>query len=1415
MTHNYYDEGAGEAEEETHETHNLLTKTTSGALLSSGKEEETRETLTSYSGQNNLGWKLRKPTSVTTDPGGLDLVQRTVYEPSTGNVVETRTPESEGLTYATTFGSEGTGEKQFRLPEGVAVAPGGDVYVADTQNDRVEELSATGEFIRAWGSEGTGNGQFEHPDGVAVASSGDVYVLDSENERVQEFSAEGKYELQWGSVGSGNGQFGAKSVYGWVGPEGIAVAPNGNVYVIDRSHSRVQEFTSTGEYVTQWGSFGHENGQFWLPDGIAVAADGDVYVSDAGNDSVQEFSSSGAFITKWGSSGSGDGQFNCPDGVTAGPNNDVYVADKCNDRVQEFSSTGAFIADQGSTGSGNGQFSNPSSVAAAPDGDVYVLDKDNARVEEFISAGSPSYDLSFGSEGTGEKQFRLPEGVAVAPGGDVYVADTQNDRVEELSATGEFIRAWGSEGTGNGQFEHPDGVAVASSGDVYVLDSENERVQEFSAEGKYELQWGSVGSGSGQFGAKSVYGWVGPEGIAVAPNGNVYVIDRSHSRVQEFTSTGEYVTQWGSFGHENGQFWLPDGIAVAADGDVYVSDAGNDSVQEFSSSGAFITKWGSSGSGDGQFNCPDGVTAGPNNDVYVADKCNDRVQEFSSTGAFIADQGSTGSGNGQFSNPSSVAAAPDGNLYVADKDNDRIQEWTTGPNAHDTQTAYYSAASNPTVPACGEHPEWANLPCQTQPAKQPETSGLPSLPVTKMTYNIWDEVEDTTEQFGTSKRTKAQTYDPAGRALTSETTATSDTTLPKVTNKYNEETGALEKQSATIKGETKTTTSKLNTFGQLVEYTDAEGNVAKYAYEEGSDGRLEEISEGKGKEAESKQTYSYDPTTGFLTKLIDSAAGTFTAAYDVEGNITSEIYPNGMCANTTYNPINTATHIEYIKTRNCTESSPTVWFSDSIASSIHGETLQQTSTLSKDSYAYDETGRLTETQETPTGKGCQTRIYGYDIESNRTSETTRESATEACASEGGATQTHTYDAANRLTDPEVEYEAFGNTTKLPAADAGEHELTTTYYVDNQVATQKQNGETVKYEYDPAGRTLETVSEGKTSSKVISHYAGPGEALPTWTSEGSEHWTREIPGIDGALDAIQTSGGSTVLQLNDLQGDIVATAALSESETKLLTTYNSTEFGVPQPGTTPPKYAWLGAGGLASEPSFSSGISTQDGASYVPEIGRPLQTGPIASPGSFPDGTAGVGIVQASYLQTAAGAIKGIAVEREAALEEAKRHEAEENAGPPCGSCMSPGPGEGNCEPGECVTEEEYDPEGLASYKTTMKRAQELRSDAAKGLAVGILIDLGIPGGAEGGADYAAELEISALSLEACVEVGMQTPGKAGRWGACFINETKALGVPLSAKAEFCEYTETRQWGKKPHNVYYCLESGEDRWGPWY
>jgi YD repeat-containing protein len=488
---------------------------------------------------------------------------------------------------------------------------------------------------------------------------------------------------------------------------------------------------------------------------------------------------------------------------------------------------------------------------------------------------------------------------------------------------------------------------------------------------------------------------------------------------------------------------------------------------------------------------------------------------------------------------------------------------------------------------------------------------------------MYDQPETITEVLGSVTRTKVETYDAAGRLQSSQVTSSSaeDKPVPKVTYAYSQSTGAQTKQTSEGGG---TIEAFYNTLGQMTEYKDGSGNVARYSYEE-PDGLLTELtdSSGSGQGKATYQRYSYDPTTKALVKLEDSAAGTFTATYDAEGNLLSEVYPNAMCANYAYNAMGEATELQYVKTGSCAEANPKVWYTDSLVSSIHGETMEEHSTLAAASYGYDSLGRLMQTQETPTGKGCTTRVYAYNEESARTSLSTHEAqAGEPCTSQGASTELHAYDEADRLTDSGISYDALGNATKLPASDAGGHELTSSFYASNQVQSQTQNGTTLQYTYDAEGRATKTASEvGLVKKTTISHYDAPG-TTPAWTCEGATtceagKWTRNIAGIGGTLAAVQTNGGEAVLQLHDLKGDVVATAEDNPNATALLSTYNSSEFGVPNGEKPLPPFAWLGASGVSS--TLSSGVIVEGGTSYVPQTGRTLQTQAVEPPG-LPYGT---------------------------------------------------------------------------------------------------------------------------------------------------------------------------------------------------
>jgi YD repeat-containing protein len=845
----------------------------------------------------------------------------------------------------------------------------------------------------------------------------------------------------------------------------------------------------------------------------------------------------------------------------------------------------------------------------------------------------PAFGLQFGSAGTGKGEFDHPFDTAVDAKEDVWVTDGYNDRIEKFSSSGKWIATYGKAGTGEKavEFEEPIGIAINhTSGDVYIGDQNNNRVVELNSSGKLVKMFGKAGEGVGQFKE--------PTGVAVDAAGHLWVADEGNNRVEEFSETGEFEAAigWGVTNGEAafqictsscraglrgsgaGEFSGPSYVSVAG-GEVFVSDNNNGRVEVFSeSTRKYIASIGTSGSGKGQLSFPGGTSEDSSGNIYVADTGNNRVEEFNiESGAFVKTFGVAGSGPGQLSEPTAISIVASGDMYVADAGNNRVQEWlptiTGNPGAHDTQDIYYSANEEAGITACEKHPEWAGLPCETKPSEQPGTTGVPPLPVTVTTYNVWDQPETISETFGSTTRTRTTTYDEAARPIQSEESAASGTAVPKMKDKYNTSTGLLEEQSSVLGATTRKILMAYNTLGALETYTDADSNTAHYTYNQ--EGVLEEVTDGS-EGGKSKQTYTYEEATGALAGITYSGVGAFGATYNVEGQITTESYPNGMTAYYSYNPVGAATTLEYKKVTHCTEEhEKCVWYKDAITPSIHGEALTQASTLADEpTYTYDAAGRLTTVEETPTGAGCKTRLYNYDEEGNRTSETQREPATGgACATEGGTTEWHTYDTGSRLTDPGIAYDAFGDVTKLPATDAGGSELTDSYYVDGQLQKETQNAQSNEYQLDPEGRTRATVSEGTKTGTVINHYDAGGQTV-AWTSttvEGKETSTRELGGIDGALAATDPSTGKPELLLHDLHGDIVGTAGLGESETKLLSTYNSTEFGVPTTKEQPPKYAWLGAAGISSE--LVSGTVTQDGVTYVPQTGAALQTQPVEIP----------------------------------------------------------------------------------------------------------------------------------------------------------------------------------------------------------
>lgn len=250
-----------------------------------------------------------------------------------------------GGAFITKFGSKGSEADGF-YGWGVVAATPSNVYVVDEFNKRIQQYTstvppATYTFNATLSGPGTGDGQLIGPRGAAVDSSGNLYIADTGNDRIQKFTSSGAFLAKWGTDGSADGQMNQ--------PYDVAVAPDGSVYVADTSNHRIQKFTSSGTFLAKWGGVGSGgpgvgDGQLVQPEGVATDSVGNVYVADSGNDRIQKFSASGAFIAKFGSTGAGDGQLNRPSDIAVDASGTIYVLDGGNSRVQMFGEGGAPIS---------------------------------------------------------------------------------------------------------------------------------------------------------------------------------------------------------------------------------------------------------------------------------------------------------------------------------------------------------------------------------------------------------------------------------------------------------------------------------------------------------------------------------------------------------------------------------------------------------------------------------------------------------------------------------------------------------------------------------------------------------------------------------------------------------------------------------------------------------------------------------------------------------------------------------------------------------------------------------------------------------------------------------------------------------------------------------------------------------------
>jgi sugar lactone lactonase YvrE len=300
----------------------------------------------------------------------------------------------------------GTAAK-FNSPDGIAVATDGTIFVADTGNNCIRKITATGVVTTLAGStqgfaDGTGTAaKFYAPRGLTVDTAGNVYVADTQNNRIRKITPAGVVTTFAGSGTQGFAEgTGTAAKFNW--PQGLSVDASGNIFVADTGNIRIRKITPAGVVTTFAGSTaGTADGigtaaQFDSPQGLAIDGTGTIFVADSYNNRIRKITAIGMVTTLAGTVG----QFYYPHSLAVDASGNLFVADTDNYRIRKITATGEITTFAGSTGGfadGIGtaaKFNEPAGIAVDTDGTIFVADRSNNRIRKITNTlATPNFQL--------------------------------------------------------------------------------------------------------------------------------------------------------------------------------------------------------------------------------------------------------------------------------------------------------------------------------------------------------------------------------------------------------------------------------------------------------------------------------------------------------------------------------------------------------------------------------------------------------------------------------------------------------------------------------------------------------------------------------------------------------------------------------------------------------------------------------------------------------------------------------------------------------------------------------------------------------------------------------------------------------------------------------------------------------------
>lgn len=585
------------------------------------------------SGADGAGFAagLYQPRHVAVDASGNLFVAD-----ATLSIIRKITPEGIATTVAgmpfTPGSANGAGRNaRFTAPSGIAIDASNNLYVSEEYGHTIRKITPAGVVTTLAGGAGTSGhhnatgtaARFNRPVGLAVGPGGTVYVADTGNHVIRKVTPDGVVTALAGLAGNHGSADGSGTLARFSSPGGLAVDEDGYVYVADTGNHLIRVITPGGSVSTLAGDAGKPGtidaagtaARFWMPTGIVVDADGELHVTDQGSHVIRKITPAGVVSRLAGlhaPTGSTDGsglgaRFSFPSGVASDSEGNVFVADRANWVIRKISPAGAVTTLAGTAGlqgslDGSGpdaRFSDPIAVAVDASGNVYVADHGAHTIRKITSLGvvttlaGTAYVAGDDDGPGGTAQFREPSDLTVDPDGNVYVTDSGNHTIRMVTATGTVstlaglagVSGYTNGGGGNARFTRPWAIVLHGS-HLFVGDDGNRVIRRITLPGGSVELWagqpGLVGLDDGPAAEARFYGFAG---LAVGAAGDLFATDPQFDVVRKISSERVVTTIGGpGTGSEDGtgpaaRFARPQGIDVTPAGHLVIADTGNQTIR--------------------------------------------------------------------------------------------------------------------------------------------------------------------------------------------------------------------------------------------------------------------------------------------------------------------------------------------------------------------------------------------------------------------------------------------------------------------------------------------------------------------------------------------------------------------------------------------------------------------------------------------------------------------------------------------------------------------------------------------------------------------------------------------------------------------------------------------------------------------